>query len=509
MDDSLHCRVVPVSGNRSGPAPSWPALTWPGKGRHAARPCPKPTDTVRFVPRENSGAEPSLLLRADARDAARLLLETHAGRVDLIYLDPPFLVGTDFRASVRTGSGTDRIFAYSDRWSSAGEYLSFMQEVLEACHRLLADDGALYLHVDRRTSHWLRCVLSEIFGPDRDRGVIVWLLGNGARARGQWGCAHNDILCFSKGTRFKLRTERSALREPFAAGSLQSHFRNIDADGRRYRLRHINGRAYRYYADEGRVIGSVWADCPSMSARSPVLDQFTGYPTQKPERLLERIIEASSDPGDLVVDLFCGSGTTPAVAQRLGRRWSASDAGRLALETTLARVLHTPCTPAIRVADLGEPSSVASSPLSHALADAPGGASEWRIQPEAHSASSLRSLVFASRFDLHAHLSPGGALNWIVHGSYLRMGKGSGWEQWSLGPACVAAWTIRRGSSDLLLACGQGQPPGNIGPDLGIDPGPLLLRLVDAYGFSAECTISRATAPEGVGKHSGSVRSRA
>ncbi|GAB4386744.1 MAG: hypothetical protein Kow0022_16650 [Phycisphaerales bacterium] len=496
-----------MSGGRSDLTAVQPVLNWPGKGQHASRPRPKPEDIVRFVPRENAGADPSLLFRADARDAARSLLETHAGRVDLIYLDPPFLVGTDFEACVRTGSRTERLFAYSDRWSSVGEYLCFMQEVLEACHRLLADDGALYLHVDRRTSHWLRCVLSEIFGVDRERGVIVWLLGNGVRTRGQWGCAHNDILCFSKGSRFKLRTERAALREPFAAGSLQSHFRNIDADGRRYRLRHINGREYRYYADEGRVIGSVWADCPSMSARSPVLDQFTGYPTQKPERLLERIIEASSDPGDLVVDLFCGSGTTPAVAQRLGRRWAASDAGRLAVETTLARVLQTSGTPAIRVADLGEPSSVASSPLLHSLADAPGGASGWRVHPEAHSASSLRSLVFASRFDLHAHLSPEGALNWNVHGSYIRMGRGSGWEQWSFGPGSVAAWTIRRGSSDLLLACGQGRPPENIGPDLGIDPGPLLLRLVDAYGFSAECTISRATAPAGVSRHSESVRS--
>lgn len=473
-------------------------LSWPGKSQRVARPDPRLVDIVRFTSRELVGAEPSLLLRADARDAARHLLETHAGKVDLIYLDPPFLVGSDFEATVRTSSGTERLFAYSDRWVSAGEYLSFMQEVLEACHCLLTDDGALYLHVDQRTSHWLRCVLAEIFGPNRDRGVIAWLLGNGVKARGQWGCAHNDILCFSKGRKLKLRTERSALREPFAEGSLQSHFRHIDEGGRRYRLRQINGRDYRYYADEGRVLGSVWADCPSMAARSPILDQFTGYPTQKPERLLERIIEASSDPGDLVIDLFCGSGTSPAVAQRLGRRWIAADAGRLAVETTLARILDTPNAPPVRVLELGAIKPVEANTVVQLLTEAPGGPSRWRAQSESFSTASLRAVVFASTFDVQAKLSPNGDLSWSAKGSYLRMGEGSEWEQWPLEPGVMAAWTVRLGESNALLAAGRGRPPENLGVDIQEGSEPLLLRLVDAYGFSGECTMTRATASQGV-----------
>jgi site-specific DNA-methyltransferase (adenine-specific) len=116
------------------------------------------------------------------------------------------------------------------------------------------------------------------------------------------------------------------------------HFTKTDDDGRRYRERHINGKSYRYYADEGRRLGTVWTDIPAMVANTPLRKEATGYPTQKPERLLERIIRAASDEGDTVADLMCGSGTTLVVAARLGRRGIGGDTSDVAIETARRRL---------------------------------------------------------------------------------------------------------------------------------------------------------------------------
>jgi site-specific DNA-methyltransferase (adenine-specific) len=313
-----------------------------------------------------------VLVRSGALEAAAWMLPSLEGKADLIYIDPPFAVGVDFFASVRGGRAAGSRpplvkeacshtggaqFAYCDRWASSEAYLDFLYHLIVLSHRLLADDGAMYLHVDQRASHWARCLMAEVFGAGRDRGTIAWHLGNGVKAKRAWGCTHNDIACFSKGDAFKFHPERAALREPHATGSLETHFRRVDEDGRRYRDREVNGKVYRYYADEGRLVGSVWTNCPSMAARSPIMDEATGYPTQKPEKLLERIVEASSDPGDLVVDLCCGSGTTGVVAQRLDRRFVGVDIGRFAIERTRGRMESVDPGGAVRVVDL-----VASEP---------------------------------------------------------------------------------------------------------------------------------------------------
>jgi site-specific DNA-methyltransferase (adenine-specific) len=117
------------------------------------------------------------------------------------------------------------------------------------------------------------------------------------------------------------------------------HFRNKDEQGRLYRERSIGKKTYRYYADEGRRLGSVWTDIPAMVANTPLLAEATGYPTQKPEKLLERIVRASSVPGAVVADLMCGSGTTLVAAARLGRRFVGGDRSSLAIETTSRRLL--------------------------------------------------------------------------------------------------------------------------------------------------------------------------
>lgn len=512
-----------------------PSLHWEGK--HDPRPprVVERRDLLKFGGHGPGG----LLLRADARDAASYLLDTHEGRVNLIYLDPPFLVGTDFLATTPgRGEQGGKAFAYSDRWAGPGAYLNMLHDVLVVCRRLLHDDGVIYVHVDQRVSHWVRCTMQEIFGLSRDRGVIAWHLGNGVKARRQWGCAHNDILCFSKGDRFHLRTHRPALREPFADGSMKTHFRSVDADGRRYRLRRINGRDYRYYADEGRTVGSVWTDCPSMSARSPILDQSTGYPTQKPESLLERIIDASSDTGDLVVDLFCGGGTTPAVAHRLGRRWVAADTGRLAVETTLARVLALEAPPGVEVIDLTSEGFEALERLARLLkleadvSDAgvvqgrmgdrrvvltrraeqlsktagdwsflvgPSGAGVadsndsqtrvWRCHPESPSSASLRPVCFASEFELEARLQAGGRLRWSIRGQHLRQDGDGQLSESPVDRDAIASWMLL--GDGCLLACGRGCPPEQVAPGVlatAVDS-LLTLRVVDAYGFDGLCAV--------------------
>jgi site-specific DNA-methyltransferase (adenine-specific) len=116
------------------------------------------------------------------------------------------------------------------------------------------------------------------------------------------------------------------------------HFKHVDAEGRRYRERVINGKAYRYYADEGRRLGSVWTDIPGMVANTPLRREATGYPTQKPERLLERIVRASSLPGGVVADLMCGSGTTLVAAARLGRRFVGGDKSDVAFQVARERL---------------------------------------------------------------------------------------------------------------------------------------------------------------------------
>ena len=128
------------------------------------------------------------------------------------------------------------------------------------------------------------------------------------------------------------------MREPYAKTSVAMHFHHKDGDGRAFRERTIGGKTYRYYADRGRRLGSVWSDISAMVANTPLRKEATGYPTQKPERLLERIVVASSQAGQTVADSMCGSGTTGVVAARLGRHFVVGDQSQLAVEITAKRL---------------------------------------------------------------------------------------------------------------------------------------------------------------------------
>ena len=129
------------------------------------------------------------------------------------------------------------------------------------------------------------------------------------------------------------------MRVPYDESTLETHYKNIDESGRRYRVQTPNGREYKTFADDGKLVTDVWTDIGAQNATSPISKEATGYPTQKPERLLERVIHAASNEGDLIADFFCGSGTTAAVAEKLGRKWIASDLGKFGIHTTRKRMI--------------------------------------------------------------------------------------------------------------------------------------------------------------------------
>jgi DNA modification methylase len=248
--------------------------------------------------------------------------EMPGGRCNLIYIDPPFMTG-----DVRRSQGDPASF--DDRWTGGlPEYLSFLEPRLVEMHRLLAETGTLYVHVDPRTSHYLKVALDRIFGPENFLNEIIWSYRTGGNSKRWFARKHDVILAFAK----KLGSHTFNLQR---GGEFRTDGLNVDETGRPYKNTKL-GRLY--FHPEGPVLTDVW-EIPFLST---VAVERTGYPTQKPEALLERIILASSDEGDLVADFFCGSGTTLAVAKRLQRRWLGCDTSSDAIQIVQKRLAAAP-----------------------------------------------------------------------------------------------------------------------------------------------------------------------
>ena len=279
---------------------------------------------------------PARLFHADALALADLV---PAGTVDLAYLDPPFAVGVAFRA--RTARGEHRArgpVAYDDRWDTLDHYLAWLEARLAVVRDLLAPRGAMWLHLDARAVHDAKCRCDRVFGAAAFRGEIIWVPGNGIKSRHGPGLGHQTLLLYARRDDYVCNARDPVLREPHAATSLSMHFRSRDESGRLYRDRTVGKKTYRYYADEGRALGTVWTDCPSMVANTPLSPETTGYPTQKPKKLLDRIVRATSDDGATVLDPFAGSGTTLEAAVLAGRRAIGADVSPLAIRTIEARM---------------------------------------------------------------------------------------------------------------------------------------------------------------------------
>ena len=278
------------------------------------------------------------VLEGDCLERLSEAKERAGGAFDLVYVDPPFNAGGKRKA--RVGGRGERVngaAAYTDAWGGLDSFLTMLRPRIAAVRDVMSENGALFLHLDFRAVHDAKVLADGVFGRPAFRGEIVWVPGNGARGNGP-SVTHQTILVYARGQEMVWNAKDPVLREPFAETSRRMHFRNTDEGGRAYRDRTINGKTYRYYEDEGRRLGSVWLDCPAMNANTPLTRETTGYPTQKPLTLLDRIVRAASLPGARVLDPMCGSGTTVVAAAMAGRLAAGIDQSPLAVEIARGRV---------------------------------------------------------------------------------------------------------------------------------------------------------------------------
>jgi len=256
---------------------------------------------------------------------------TGRGKVRLIYIDPPFATRQEFR-------GSQDQKAYQDKIVGA-QFLEFLRKRLVFLRELLADDGSIYVHLDWKKGHYVKNLLDEVFGEHRFVNEIVWYYGERQLPQAtKYNAKHDVIYYYSKSDDYVFNMQF----KPYSKEYIEHFFNKIDKDGRRYQLSD-GGREkprYKRYLDKclGIAMDTVWGDIPHIGSRKSVETQI--FPTQKVEPLLERIILTSSNPGDLILDAFAGSGTTGAVSEKLGRKWIMIDCGKLAIYTMQKRLLN-------------------------------------------------------------------------------------------------------------------------------------------------------------------------
>ena len=332
------------------------------------------------------------------------LLEKFAGKIDLIYIDPPFATGADFSFTTQIGESDEIIpkkqsiieeKAYRDTWGKGTDsFISMIYERLVLMRDLLAEDGSIYVHCDWRVNSYIRLVLDEIFGNHVNE--IAWEKIKSVKAQtAGYGNVKDSIFFYAK-DKLRFNQQRTAHDEDY----LRSMYRHIDEDGRRYRLHDFTQKgqgepkdfgepwgmiapppgkhwiwsqekitagmkkgdivfskndipSVKRYLDEvkGQAVSDIWADINPIGSISK---ERNNYPTQKPEALLNRIIKASSNEDSLIADFFCGSGTTLAVAEKLGRRWIGCDLGRWGIHVTRKRMLGIENCKQFEILNLGK-----------------------------------------------------------------------------------------------------------------------------------------------------------
>ena len=318
-----------------------------------------------------------------------LIKQGWAGKINLIYIDPPFFTGADF--TIRTRLGDEQVEkepsiieerAYRDIWSGGiASYLKYMYERLVLMRELLAENGSIYVHLDWHVGHYVKVIMDEIFGYENFRNEISWRKLTAAKAQSKFFSNVKDtILVYTKTNNYifnpqYLKSEKDDKNYPYIEEGTGRRYGSFDftqkgsgppryfgdkllypppgkhwiwdqekidqamKEGRIIFTSSGLPRVKRYLDEkEGNYVGDLWVDdeVPPLSANS---EERVGFDTQKPEALLRRIILASSNPGDIVADFFCGSGTTLAVAEKLGRRWIGCDLSKFAIQVTRKRLL--------------------------------------------------------------------------------------------------------------------------------------------------------------------------
>ena len=344
-----------------------PELIWPGKhqGDGTGQELPRlPLRLRERFPPQPAGKAPeeswrNKLLWGDNLLVMNALLTECAGTVNLIYLDPPFATGTDFMFAPRTprtprlrndGTKVDkkppavREKAYRDTWErDLSDYLSMLWQRLPLCRTLLSDTGSIYVHIGWEMSGYVQMLMNEIFGETCLQNLIIYNYGKFHHSKERWKRDFDIILFYAKHPTSRT-FNHTAVLDAYQERT-ETRFDKVDENGKRYKI--VKGR--RVYYQDGVTPSSVWR----LSNLQMNAVESLGYPTQKTEQLLSKIISASSNPGDLVADFFCGSGTTLAVAEKLGRRWIGCDQGRPAIRTTRKRLLDIANCRPFEILELG------------------------------------------------------------------------------------------------------------------------------------------------------------
>lgn len=341
----------------------FPELRWTGK---------RPYKSTQYYPaqlRETYGEEQNgwmnKIFWGDNLQVMSHLLKEYRGQIDLVYIDPPFDSKADYKKKIdvkgvgkaESDSSTFEEKQYGDIWTN-DEYLQFMYERLMLLKELLSEKGSIFLHCDWRKSHFLRCILDEIFGSDCFCACISWraMTSSGYKEKSSLGRSHADILYYTK-------KKGGGIYNPYflpLSENMLKRYTHEDPDGRKFKDSNLGnvtaetverlrkeGKLYvtangtpriKHYLDEadGIYADDVWTDINTTNSQANIQ---TGYPTQKPEELLKRIISIASNPDDIVFDCFMGSGTTQAVAMKLGRRFIGADINLGAIQTTTKRLV--------------------------------------------------------------------------------------------------------------------------------------------------------------------------
>lgn len=345
------------------PIKGYPMLNWKGK---------RPFRSTQYFPaqlkevygQEDDSGWINKIFWGDNLQVMSHLLKEFRGKVDLIYIDPPFDSKADYKKTIKLKSKTvtndSTSFEekqYTDIWSN-DEFLQFMYERLTLMKELLSPKGSIFLHCDYRKSSHLRVIMDEVFGVDNFRANICWrsMTASGFKGKTSLGKSHADILYFSKSENYKY----FPVYKPYSDEYIKERFSKVDDNGRRFKDEKVGtatpqetidkwmdeGRIYvtstggyrvKHYLDEakGMIVDDIWTDIFGENSQSKDL---TGYPTQKPSALLERIISMTTEEGDLVFDCFMGSGTTQAVADKLSRRFLGADINLGSIQTTTKRL---------------------------------------------------------------------------------------------------------------------------------------------------------------------------
>ncbi len=275
------------------------------------------------------GSVNNRLLLGDNLAVMASLLPKYESRINLIYADPPFFTNKKFSARIGRGEDSRKpkqwklAEGYHDAWDDLDSYLDFLYQRLSLMFRLLAPNGTLYLHLDWHADSYARLLLDEIFGPDLFLNEIIWAYHGPSPIRRAFNRKHDTILSYFKGEDYTFNVD--AVRQPYNQNTVNT-----------FRSSRKAGFGKIPNLERGKVPEDWWY----FPVIARLHNERTGYPTQKPEALLERIILASSNPGDLVADFFCGSGTTPFVAASHGRKFIACDESFRAIHTARKRLVE-------------------------------------------------------------------------------------------------------------------------------------------------------------------------